>query len=576
MRAATCSWPTGRPPRSKSSVASCRPLAAPATRSTRRLAYELDIPIAQITAKVGSCDTFAPIAIDSDIPSAPLIYLAEHRAQLPGVVEQQTTVRYYPYGAMAAQILGYVNQLNADNLADPNFKGVPAGDLVGQAGLEYTYDHYLRGRDGTEHIQVDAAGQPTGKTRSSPPVPGDELQTTLHLGLEREGMAALAEGMKLAHSAGYPGVAASFVALDPDNGAVLGIGSLPAYDPNVLSQPYISYAQYAQQSAGDSFVDRAISGTYPTGSTFKPITALAALQAGLITPGTLLGATPSDGCWTYARQRFCNSDNADFGANDLATALEVSEDTYFYQLGAEANARGAVIQSVARELGLGHPTGIDLPDEFGGIVPDATWVAEQDAAYRRQECAHGRHGAFCPTGLYVWTTGQNIQLATGQGLLEATPLQMAVAYSALANGGTIVTPHVGMTIDGPGGRRLLALPAPPAGRLPASDDADLSPILAGLHLAAQGARGTSDDVFANFPLPVYGKTGTAQLDPSNQFDDQSWYVAYVPDGSRSIVVAVTIEKGGYGDDAAAPAARLILAKWFGLPETVVQGTSTSR
>jgi penicillin-binding protein 2 len=139
-----------------------------------------------------------------------------------------------------------------------------------------------------------------------------------------------------------------------------------------------------------------------------------------------------------------------------------------------------------------------------------------------------------------------------------------------------VTPHLGTAINSPSGHLLVALPAPPAGKLPSRYDAYLPSILAGLHLAAQGSRGTSDDVFSGFPLPVYGKTGTAQLSSTDQREDQSWYVAYVADGRHSIVVAVTIEKGGYGDDAAAPAARLILAKWFGLPETVIQGTSTSR
>lgn len=544
----------------------------------RALGAELSIPAAQLTKALTPCDTYAPIVIRADIPSAALIYLEEHKAQFPGLIEEQTAVRNYPYGTLAAQILGYVGQLNADDLGEANFKGVAAGDIVGQEGLEFEYDHYLRGTDGIQRVQVDAAGQPTGKAlATTAPIAGDDLKTSLDLPLEREGMAAIAEGMKLAHHNGYPGVAASFVALDPDDGEVLAIGSLPAFNPNVLSQPFISGAQYDTQAAGDSFIDRAIAAAYPTGSTFKPITALAALGAGIITPQTRLGATPSDGCATYFGQSFCNSDDADYGPNDLDTALEISEDTYFYQVGAEANGRGDVIQQVAKNLGLGAPTGIDLPGEASGDVPDRAWVTEQDSAYRAEYCKRGQHNPYCPAGPYQpWTIGQDIQLATGQGYLLATPLQMAVAYSALANGGKVVTPHIGVQIENADGDLLVALPAPAPRPLPAGDDAYLQSILNGLHLAAQGSGGTSDDVFGSFPRTVYGKTGTAQTVTGNAHDDQSWYVAYAPDPKRPIVVAVTIEKGGFGDQAAAPAARLILANWFGLPERVVEGTSTSR
>jgi penicillin-binding protein 2 len=558
----------------------CDELPAGARRRARlyaSLASVLGRPTSQIARAVTPCSSYAPITIEADIPSAALIYIAEHRVDFPGVIEEQTEVRDYRYGSLASQVLGFVGELNAQNLGNANFRGVRAGEIVGQQGLEYEYDRYLRGRDGVQPVQVNAAGQPTGKTLpATSATPGDDLKTTLDLGLEQEGMSAIAQGMRLAHANGYPGTAAAFVALDPDNGDVLAIGSLPAYNPNVLSQPFISTGEYAEQSAGDAFIDRAISSAYPTGSTFKPISALAGLASGLINPSSLLGATPANGCLTVSGQPFCNSAGADFGANSLATALEVSEDSYFYELGAEANARGDVIQHVARLLGLGAPTGIDLPGEASGDVPDAAWVREQDAAYHAEECTHGHHGAFCPGGPYPpWTIGQNVQLATGQGYLTATPLQMAVAYSALANGGKVVTPHLGLEIESPSGKPLRSLSAPRPRALPALYDRYLRTILGGLHLAAQGASGTSDDVFGSFPRTVYGKTGTAQTVTGNPHDNQSWYVVYAPDPKRPIVVAVTVEKGGFGDQAAAPAARLILAKWFGLPEKVLHGSSTS-
>jgi penicillin-binding protein 2 len=542
-----------------------------------RLGAVLKLAAAQIAKAVTPCDSYAPVSIEAQIPTAALIYLAEHKAQFPGLTLEQTEVRDYPYSTLAAQALGFVGELNAKDLQSAHFKGVRSGDIVGQDGLEYRYDRYLRGTDGVQRIEVNAAGVPTGKTlHTTPPLAGDNLVTSLDLGLERAGVAALAEGMKLAHLNGYPGTAAAFVALDPRNGDVLALGSLPAYNPNVLSQPFISTSTYAAQSAGDAFIDRATSAAYPTGSTFKPISALAGLESGLITPSTLLGGTPADGCLRVAGQPFCNSGNADYGPNDLDRALAISEDTYFYQLGAEANVRGDVLQNVAKLLDLGAPTGIDLPGESSGDVPDRAWVAQQDAAYRASSCGKGRHGAFCPAGPYPpWTIGQNVQLATGQGYLLATPLQMAVAYSAIANGGYVVTPRIGVAVDAPSGRRLETLPGTPPRPIPAAYDTHLPTILAGLHLAAQAAGGTSDDVFGGFPRVVYGKTGTAQTVTGNPKDDQSWYVVYAPDPQRPIVVAVTVERGGFGDQAAAPAARLILEKWFGLPERVVRGASTT-
>jgi penicillin-binding protein 2 len=558
----------------------CNELPVSAGRRLRlysRLGAVLKLAAAQIAKTVTPCDSVAPVTIEADIPSSALIYLAEHKADFPGLIEEQTEVREYRYGSMAAQALGFVGQLSAQDLATGNFKGVPAGSIVGQDGLEYQYDRYLLGTDGIQRVQVNAAGQPTGKSiHTTEPVAGDNLETSLDLGLEQEGMTALGEGMTLAHRNGHPASAAAFVALDPRSGQVLALGSLPSYNPNVLSAPYISTSEYAAQEAGDSFVDRATAAAFPTGSTFKPIAALAGLESGLITPSTLLGRSASNGCVTISGQQFCNSADADFGANDLETALEISEDTYFYELGAQANAHGDLIQNVARLLGLGAQTGIDLPGEAGGDVPDAAWVRQQDAAYAAANCGRGKRGAYCPTGPYQpWTIGQNVQLATGQGYLLATPLQMAVAYSALANGGYVVTPHIGLAIETPGGKLLQRLPTAQRRALPASYDRYLTTILDGLHLAAQGSSGTSDDVFASFPRRVYGKTGTAQIN-TNPKDDQSWYVAYAPDAKRPIVVAVTVEQGGFGDEAAAPAARLILSKWFGLPERVVRGTSTSR
>jgi penicillin-binding protein 2 len=244
----------------------------------------------------------------------------------------------------------------------------------------------------------------------------------------------------------------------------------------------------------------------------------------------------------------------------------VSSDNFFYNLGRLLNAdparypKGGALQQWARKFGIGRPTGVDLGGENAGILPSPAWRAARDRLELR--CEHKRHIPSC--GIAdgrPWSVGDNENLAVGQGDLEATPLQLGVAYSALENGGNVVRPHVGLEVDAPDGTVLQRIDPPPSRRLHIQPQY-LDAIRAGLHDAASQPGGTSADVFAGWPqdrYPVYGKTGTAQH--ANQ-QDQSWYVCFVPDPVRPILVVVTVEQGGFGAQAAAPAAREILSQWF--------------
>jgi penicillin-binding protein 2 len=289
------------------------------------------------------------------------------------------------------------------------------------------------------------------------------------------------------------------------------------------------------------------------------------------------------GSVTISGQTFKDAGGAGAGAVSLVDAIRVSSDVFFYTLGARMNPsnpitqpQGGPLQYWARQFGIGRPTGIDIGGEFQGILPSPGWRALRN----REElaCEH-RHHDTIPCGysdLRQWSIGDNVQLATGQGDLEATPLQMAVVYAAIENGGTIVRPHVGLDVDAADGTVLQKIDPPPARHI-SIDPGNLAAIQAGLHAAASQAGGTSADVFSSFPqtrYPVYGKTGTAQ---HSNAADQSWYVCYVPDPNRPIVVAITIEQGGFGAQAAAPAAREILSQWFfGHRGQFVAGTSKTR
>jgi penicillin-binding protein 2 len=505
--------------------------------------------------------------------------LAERQSEFPGVVQQPVTLRYYPYGELAAQVLGHVDQISETELKMPAFRGVQQGTVVGQEGIEYYYDRYLRGRAGIERVEVNAEGYPVpAKLPPQPPVGGHSVKTTLSLPLQQASEKALLEGIEHARASGKPANAGAFVAMDPRNGQILAIGSSPSFDPNKFAKP-LTKSEYdallGSGPTGGRLTDRAVNGTYPTGSTFKPITAMGALEGGVITPEEGLGAGQ---CISVSTEQFCNAGQADYGAVGLVEALKVSSDTYFFEVGELANSHGNVLQRMAHELGVGEPTGIDLPSEFPGVVPDAAWRARQDALER--SCEHRRHTSSCGIVSEVrpWSVGDNMHMAVGQGDLLTDPLQMAVAYSTLANAlrsggyGTVVTPHLGMEIDEANGGEVQSLSAPPA-RHVRLNDTDVNLVMEGIHEAASQQGGTSFDVWQGWDQsqhPVYGKTGTAQH--AGQ-EDQSWYMCYVADPNRPIVIAVTVEQGGFGAETAAPIARLIASKWFGKPARFVAGSS---
>ena len=254
----------------------------------------------------------------------------------------------------------------------------------------------------------------------------------------------------------------------------------------------------------------------------------------------------------------------------------MSSDVFFYTVGRDLDPiKGQPLQRWARKLGLGHKTGIDVPEEASGNVPDRAWRARMARA--ELHCEHVKHTPSCGiSDMRPWSTGDNVNLSVGQGDLLASPLQMAVAYSTIANRGRVVRPHLGMEVDDTQGRLIQEID-PPASRRVKIPDAFRNAIMSGLHAAASAPGGTSADVWAGWPqgrLPVFGKTGTAQR--GNGVTDQSWYVCYIQDHNRPIVVAVTIERGGWGASAAAPAARLIASKWFGVKPKFIVGDSRTQ
>src|SRR5215211_911519 len=352
-----------------------------------------------------------PVTLKRDVDYPLVYYLQEHQTELPGVSVQRVFVRRYTQGTFGAHIFGYVSEVTTDQLEEPRYQDLDPGDQVGQTGLEYEYDHLLRGQDGATRVQVDALGRPRGGQLSSQEaVAGNNLRTTLDTQVQAAGEAALAQ---------FGGLPGAFVAMDVQDGEILGLGSYPTFDPSIFTKPSLSpslFERLSSEETGAPLSDRATQGLYPTGSTFKPITAVAALESGLITPDTPVTDT---GSITVGGIDFENAGGQAFGTVTLPTALQVSSDVYFYKLGLEADGdKSEPIQTWASDLGIGSATGIDLPAEVDGLVPTPEW--------RNQLYDQG--GTDRP-----WTVGDNVNLAVGQGDLQTNPLQMAVAYAAIAN-----------------------------------------------------------------------------------------------------------------------------------------------
>jgi penicillin-binding protein 2 len=537
-------------------------------KELRALAKVLKMPYHKLRneIKTGTQDLpSSPVTIRRDVSDDLVYYLRENQDRFPGVSIDRVFVRNYPYGSEAAQVLGYTGQVDAAELKEPQYQGVVAGDTVGKGGVESTYDSALRGINGTTRVQVDASGQPTGGILSQrPPRAGNNLQLTIDPKVQAAGEAAL-------RLHGLPG---AFVAMNIDNGQILGLGSAPTYDPSALAKPRISQATYnaifgkpgdALASTEAPFFDRAIAGGYPVGSTMKPITTIAGLDSGILQPDTVINDTGSFdiGGGVPPLQ---NAGGSAAGPVSLSRALTISDDYYFYDVGyridrlTDGDTKVGPLEQTAMSLGLGSDTGIDLPGELPGNVPTPPQRNKQYKVNTSPNSPGGRSIKYPPEITdRPWSVGDSVNLAVGQGDLQADPLQMAVAYAAIGNGGNIVRPHVGMKIIDSKDGQVIQTIDPSDQRHVGIKESDRILILNALHNAAQTPEGTSYPVFGNYPIGVAGKTGTAQR---NGQQDQSWYVVLAPYPNPKVVVAVTIEQGGFGVDTAAPAAQSILNAYF--------------
>ncbi len=495
--------------------------------------------IARIRADVFHAP-FAPAVVIAKPTAVLTAYMQERPNLFPGFKVEAEAMRSYPQGAFGSEFLGLLGQVNKDELKSGPYKHAQPGEVVGQSGVEYAYDHLLNKGFVRAKIPVDSMGRIAGPLREPRQKQPPTLQLSIDMRLEKAAQNALAYGMEQARATGHSPTGGSAVAIDPWTGAIKAIVSYPTFDQKQAADNPSYYSRLLHEAYTTPTLNRAISGVYPTGSTFKPIISEAALSGGIITPSTPQACT---GSFTLGDHTFFNVERGADETMDLPTALEQSCDTWFYRLGAriwdaDPARKATLIQTWARKLGLGARPPVDLTGASAGYLP-----------------MPGKH--FESISGTPYTEGQAVNLAIGQGALQVSPLQLAVAYSALINGGKVLRPHVAEAVIRDGVRRMI--PFKPVRRVKLSPYT--SAIRQGLYEAANDPSGTSFPVFAGFPHKVAGKTGTAEAPPR---DDHSWYASWAPYNSPKLVVVAMIEHGGFGAQAAAPTVRRIYQAYFHL------------
>ncbi|MCX7970491.1 MAG: penicillin-binding protein 2 [Negativicutes bacterium] len=492
-----------------------------------RLASLLAVSPAEIEKHIArQTGIFEPIVVKTDVTNEIVAKIEENRQLYPMTEIQLLPVRDYVNKTMLAHALGYVGEVSEEDIkaGGGQLKG---GDTIGKSGLEYSYDRWLRGVDGGARIEVDADGRPVAVLGQKPVQPGNNLVTSIDIRVQRAAEAAFDEIFRQSGA-----TAGGAVAIDVNNGEVLAIVSRPGFDPNWFNGGISEKNwQKINNNPDNPLQERPIAGEYPPGSTFKIVTGTAALQEGVVTPDEQI--FDSGRHWLIDKG---NAEGEAWGWISFREALARSDNVYFYEMG---NRLGIDrLEKYAREFGLGEKTGIDLPGESEGLV----------ASRRYKQLNYNEE----------WYLSETFDAAIGQGFNLATPLQVAVLMAEVANGGSRWRPHLMRRVVSADGKIVATYENTVYGRFGFRPEV--------LQLVREGLKdvavsGTAAEAFRDFPVPVAGKTGTAE-NPHGR--DHGWFVAYAPYDRPRLAVAVIVERAGFGAMTAAPIARRIFEAYFNL------------
>lgn len=515
----------------------------------------------------------SPHTVATDVRRSTVAYIQEHIDLFPGVYIAERTERAYPYGTLACHVVGYTGtvtqeQLDAqkDEKANSGSIVYQHGDIVGQAGVEYYYENLLQGIRGEQTVKVDASGNVTAQAGAVPAEPGSDIKLTIDVKIQQ----ACEEGLKIsqetAERTGYPGGAGACVCLDCTNGDVLGMASFPSFDPSVFVGGISSdiWSELNDDKGGRPLVNRVVGGQYMSASTIKPLSSFAGMEYGVYTAETRsdcrgwwtgLGEGSGKWCWLHKGH----------GVRGLQDGIRDSCDAVFYDLGknffyADHDTEG--LQEMFRRWGLGSKTGVDLPAEGVGRVPDAEWKEGYFKDWSAEERA--------------WNAGDMTNIAIGQGDILVTPIQMATAYAGIAMNGVEYTPHVLHSVvarDGQGD----AYTFEPKKRLTVelkNQDSQMGVVHAGLHSMIYEESPALAEHFKNLPVQVAGKSGTGEKVGEELY---GWFIAYAPYDDPKYVVVTLLEQGGFGGTCSMPAVRHVLGAIYDCPDSLEYvGGDTSR
>lgn len=509
---------------------------------------------------------YAPVPLATDVPEAFKIYLDERAADFPSVVVERTALRTYPFGPLAGQLLGYVGKINPDELSaerDQKAKPYTLNDEIGKSGVEAAYEPWLRGTPGLRRIEVDAKGNPVRVISERPPKAGDDVVLSINADLQALAEQKVAQGLADARkrrnrdgSVNNAPIGAAVV-LDPNNGQVLAMASYPSLDPRIFADGRDRAEDAFLRNPANHFPENnwAMQGQWAAGSTFKLFVGYAALMSGLMAPDTIFsdrGGYQIPGC-TGAKCFRSNAGGHAYGNINISRALTISSDAFFYNVGAQfwlqADRFGGpeAMQQYLRPFGLGAETKIALPGEQPGRVPTPAW--KLDWGTRTGQDAK-------------WRTGDNVNMAVGQGDDLVTPLQLATGYATFANGGTRYVPQVALRAQTYATNHVTRRFQPKVAQKVNLPPQVRQPLLDGL--AGVPRSGTAAGAFAGFPLdqfPVAGKTGTAQVQGTA---DTAVFSAFGPLPAPRYEVAVFLQESGFGATAAAPVARALFEGLAGI------------
>ncbi len=505
------------------------PLTAPISDDViTRLSELVKVPVPKIKEKIAAHSGFDPIRIKADVTPDIVTIIEEQKNNYPGVVIEVQPIRDYTNKQEAAHTYGYVSEINDMELEKLKDQGYKSGDIIGKFGLEKVYDKELRGENGGQQVEVDVSGKPVQIIGRKDPIPGDDLYLTIDEGLQTAAEKAVDEQLKLIHAN-----AAAAVAMNPQTGEILAIVSRPAFDPNLFAHGISTKDWNAlNKNPYHPMDNKAITGEYPPGSTFKIVTGTAALTEGVVSPEELINDTGRH--WIIPKG---NAEGEALGLINFRQAMAHSDNVYFYEMG---NRLGIDrLEKYARMFGLGKTTGIDLPYEASGLVANRK--------YKELNFEDGE-----------WYLSETFDAAIGQGFNLVTPLQAAMLMGEIAADGKRFRPHVVQRIVGPDGKTVKEFKPELLSTLDVTPSV-LKLVQDGLHDVTK--YGTAASSFQGFNIDIAGKTGTAE-NPHGR--DHGWFVAYGPFDNPTIVVAVIVEQGGFGSQSAVPIGRKILEAAFGV------------